>query len=383
MLAYGQRCTVFSAWKVFFVEKRKSNPEELSDLEKERQQKQRRARSRRKRFGVVVDRIFGFLLATVIMLGIGGLAVEYVLIKGPSPALRDTFVMTMLETRRFRFIPRVYLTEAEIGEYLARKSAHTEMTLDPSLIQIPSQDPLDSQSAPSQAQTQDYGLVDEDGDGIIIDEVKGRGFSGKMIVVLDPSRCFIGDGGGGLTLNSIAERYGAIGGINGGAFYDPGGTGAGGQPEGLTIYDGEIRNDPGWPSYCIAGFTDKHLLMVGYLSYEDCVNSGIVSCVTFGPALIINGEPNMNLVSSVNPRTAIGQRADGAILMLVIDGRQGSSMGATHADLRDVMMDYGAVNACNLDGGSSSAMYYNGEIINMPSSASGGSRWLPNAFLFK
>jgi exopolysaccharide biosynthesis protein len=80
--------------------------------------------------------------------------------------------------------------------------------------------------------------------------------------------------------------------------------------------------------------------------------------VCFGPVLIANGEPcNVN-ISGVNPRTAIGQRSDGAVLMLVIDGRQVISLGATFQDLIDIFLEYGAVNACNLDGGASSVMMY-------------------------
>jgi exopolysaccharide biosynthesis protein len=87
--------------------------------------------------------------------------------------------------------------------------------------------------------------------------------------------------------------------------------------------------------------------------------------------------------SGINPRTAIGQRADGAVLMLCIDGRQLRSIGASFGDIRDVMLDFGAVNACSLDGGSSTVMYYNGEYLTWPSSASGTSRYLPNAFLIR
>ena len=87
--------------------------------------------------------------------------------------------------------------------------------------------------------------------------------------------------------------------------------------------------------------------------------------------------------SGINPSTAIGQREDGAVLMLCIDGRQLRSIGASFADIRDVMLDFGAVNACSLDGGSSTVMYYNGEYLNWPSSASGTSRYLPNAFLIR
>jgi exopolysaccharide biosynthesis protein len=85
-------------------------------------------------------------------------------------------------------------------------------------------------------------------------------------------------------------------------------------------------------------------------------------------------------VSGVNPRTAIGQRSDGAILMLVIDGRQVISLGATMEDLVDIMMEYGAVNACNLDGGSSSLMWFEGEYVNNCASVI-GIRPVPTTFL--
>ncbi|MBQ1641923.1 MAG: phosphodiester glycosidase family protein, partial [Oscillospiraceae bacterium] len=86
------------------------------------------------------------------------------------------------------------------------------------------------------------------------------------------------------------------------------------------------------------------------------------------------------LVSGVNPRTAIGQRADGAVLLLVIDGRQVQSLGATYQDCCDVMMDFGAVNAYCMDGGSSTSMYYNGAYVNSPS-GEGGARPCPSAWI--
>ena len=85
--------------------------------------------------------------------------------------------------------------------------------------------------------------------------------------------------------------------------------------------------------------------------------------------LIINGEERQltGQGSGLNPRTAIGQRADGAVLMLVTDGRGSSGhLGASASDLIGIMKEYGAVNAANLDGGSSSCMYYKGEYT-MPS----------------
>ena len=88
--------------------------------------------------------------------------------------------------------------------------------------------------------------------------------------------------------------------------------------------------------------------------------------------------------SGANPRTAIGQRADGAILLLVTDGRGASGhLGATASDLISVMQEYGAVNAANLDGGSSSTMVYNGgyEMTSVTFYYQNSSWKLPTAFV--
>ena len=87
-----------------------------------------------------------------------------------------------------------------------------------------------------------------------------------------------------------------------------------------------------------------------------------------------------NRTAGLNPRTAIGQRSDGAILLLVIDGRQVISIGASLWDLVDIFQKYGAVNACNLDGGSSTLMWYQGDYINNCASVI-GIRPVPTTFL--
>ena len=104
--------------------------------------------------------------------------------------------------------------------------------------------------------------------------------------------------------------------------------------------------------------------------------------------LVVNGEPRqMNgSGSGANPRTVIGQREDGAVLLLVTDGRGASGhLGATASDLIDVMMEYGAINAANLDGGSSSSMYYNNqyEMTSVTLYYSNSSWKLPTAFVVK
>ena len=332
-----------------------------------------------------IDRAFGLVMAAVIVLGVFGLAVEWILVKGPSEELRDSFVMTMIWTRRFDFIPHIFLTEEEVTEiYNERFQVTAAEATDPSLISISSNEETDPSLGP---QPDAYGLIDEDGDGVIIVDVKKKGFVGKMMVVKDPSRVFVGKpevyGGYGMALDALCDRYGAIGGVNGGAFFDENGGGTGGYPDGLTVADGEIFMAGHERTF--VGFTTDNILFVGDIDQTSVEELNIRCGVSFGPALIVNGQGVYGgyMESGINPRTAIGQRADGAVLMLVIDGRQMHSVGCSFGDARDVMIDFGAVNACNLDGGSSTVMYYNGEYVNSPSSASGTSRNLPNAFLFK
>ncbi len=364
--------------------------DELSPIEQQEQEellrKQRRKRAKRRARSRVINRVFGFLLATGIMLGLGGLGLEYVLLKGPSATLRNTFAMTMFETRRFTWVPNIFLTVEETDAIKATRNQHVEEEFDASLISLPTQEEtrIDDGSGP---QPDAYGLIDEDGDGIIIEDIRGTGYVGHMIVVKDPMRVFVGaavGNGAGLTLEQMCDKYGAIGGINGGAYADVGGNGSGDTPDGLTILGGQVVN-PGFGGGAFVGLDANGKLHVGYYTLQDAINTQIIDGVSFGPVLIINGNVTdaAKIPSGVNPRTAIGQRADGAILMLVIDGRQVHSIGATYTDLARIMADHGAINACNLDGGSSSSVYCYGEYLNSSSSANGVARAVPDAFLIR
>lgn len=337
---------------------------------------------------VVINKVLGFLLTTVILIGVAGLSMEYVLVKGPSPSLRDTFVMTMVETRRFGFMANIFLSDEEVAEIRSRNTSTEVVEQDISLITIHGQgaDGEDGEES-SAAGNDEYGLVDEDGDGIIIEQVVKKLCTGYMMIVQDPSRIFVGKpdnfGGNGLTVENMCIKYDAIGGINGGGYFDDGGGGTGGIPTGLTVSEGVYYNENS-AADCFIGFDEEGILHVGYMNAEDARQSGIRDGVTFtyGPILVANGLPvdASGIITGMNPRTAIGQRADGAVLMLVIDGRQAQSAGATYADLTEIMLDYGAVNACNLDGGSSTAMWFDGEYVN---NCSSNPRTLPTCFLVR
>ena len=191
----------------------------------------------------------------------------------------------------------------------------------------------------------------------------------------------------GLLLTEMVKKYDGLAGINAGGFLDENGSGNGGIPEGVVIYDGELLwGNTGTP-YHMIGLDKDGILHVGSMSVETALEQGIryaVSFITYdglASSLIINGEVQyQNLGSGVNPRTAIGQREDGAILLLVLDGRSIQTLGATMDDVVNILLEYGAVNAANLDGGSSSVMVYGDEIINHCASVTGPRR-IPTGFI--
>ena len=325
-------------------------------------------------------RFLAVLLVTVFLVLFAAYGVMFVLARGPSPTAQRLFVMSVRETSAAYFLADWFFTPEEIAAIESSGTAAAEPDdTDTSLVQI-------GASEGEHDTANDYGLTDADGDGIILTNVSGPGYLGYMMVVLDPTRMTFGSpsrfGADGLTVRQMAEKYDCVAGVNGGGFEDVDGKGTGGVPIGMTIVDGEIFYAGEGISYPFVGFDGDYILLAGQLTPADARERDIRFGCSFGPVLVSNGEPvsSDTLLSGVNPRTAIGQRADGAVLLLVIEGRQARSLGATYADLSDIMLQYGAVNACNLDGGSSSNLWFNGEYVNSSASLIGDRR-IPTAFL--
>ena len=108
------------------------------------------------------------------------------------------------------------------------------------------------------------------------------------------------------------------------------------------------------------------------ISAEQLVNDGVVNLLAFGPALVENGEIAVDTNTEVgqamasNPRTAIGIIDENHYIIVVSDGRTSESEGLSLYQLAEVMKSYGAKTAYNLDGGGSSTLYFNGQVINKP-----------------
>ena len=318
--------------------------------------------------------VWSLLLTAIVLFG-----VIYVMEKGPSPTLTATFCRSMRETSALRWVPTVFLTEAEADSFKAEVTEDVETeAVNTSLIHIAAGDEIAANESGEPA----LQLID-----IAVDRVKG-----KLLIVKDPSRVILGTSDNlghqaGLQLTALVAKYNGVAGINAGGFNDENGLGNGGIPQGLVITGGElVWGNPG-TTYNVIGFDNDNILHVGRMKGRDALELGIQNAVSFvthdglASSLVINGEvQTQNLAGGVNPRTAIGQRADGAVLLLVLDGRSINTIGATMENTCDILLQYGAVNAANLDGGSSSVMVYDGEIINHCASVT-GPRSIPTGFI--
>lgn len=326
--------------------------------------------------GRVILRVFLVIIVFVAVTFAGAYMTLNTICHGPSKAARDLFVSTILETGQMKFLASWYFTEEEILAITNRNGlVHKEENVDPGLIVTQDKDPEKNDP-------------EFDINKIELVEISGRSYHAKMLIINDPSRVKLSTiypwsdfskNKYGETLEQLVKRGDYIAGINGGEYYSDGNWG--GVPKGLVVCDGVIQYNEPQSGDVMVGFNEDNVLVVSDIGsmtksqIEQFVKENkIRDAVSFKDIddgdsnhftkLIINGTAReiSGNGSGANPRTAIGQRADGTVLMLVTDGRGASGhLGATAADLISIMQEYGAVNAANVDGGSSSAMYYNGE----------------------
>ena len=230
---------------------------------------------------------------------------------------------------------------------------------------------------------------DEGNDLYKVINVSGKGYQGFLVAIYDPSRIHIATtqylGVRGESILTVSEREGAIIAMNAGGFYDPDWNSNGALPHGIVFSNGQIVSEytPANVGGGFIGFTNDNKFVLGSMSKYEAINMGMRDAVQFGPFLIVNGKRSFvrgNGGWGIAPRTAIGQRQDGIVLFLVINGRLATSIGADMIDLCDIMENYGAYNAANLDGGSSSELVINGKIINTP--VAGGSNGLRDMSTF-
>lgn len=298
----------------------------------------------------------------------------FIVFYGPFTNVKKTVVGALMTSGSHQYIAKWFLSDADINKLTNSDLAHEKLSLATEKIDV-----------------NEISVQHKNDTNIERYDVDGKKFKGYMLVVPDPTRVKVGYtknlGKEGQCTSVIAQENDAVAAINGGGFSDESSsgnskyTGTGGKPIGILMSKGKlVSNNSGNLTQKVPtmGIDAEGKLLVGNYSINDLQSNNVTDAISFGPILVLNGKPQeITEEGGIAPRTAVGQRKDGSMLLLVIDGRQISSAGATYEDVRNIMIQYGAVNAINLDGGSSSTMYYNGDVINNPCDAV-GERYVPS-----
>lgn len=145
-----------------------------------------------------------------------------------------------------------------------------------------------------------------------------------------------------------------------------------------VVYRDSVREDASNGDLAIYKDGSFKIIYENQISADQLVQDGVVNLLAFGPSLVENGEISVGINTEVgqamasNPRTAIGIIDENHYIIVVSDGRTSESKGLSLYQMAEVMKSYGVKTAYNLDGGGSSTLYFNGQVINKPTT--GGSK---------
>ena len=330
------------------------------------------------------------IIILFIILIIIGITTGGILLYGPWSGFREWLITTAMTTMNHQYFATWFYDDSTIQEVLNKNRVQeTDEITDTDIIVI------DQTEEPKVEYENEYERAilekDPNNEDYKIIEIKGKGYSGYLAVIYDPSRVKTVHthkiGVSGQYLTQMAKDNDALIAINGGGFEDPNFNSNGANPLGITISDGKVVTNKKYTgSGGLIGFTEDNKLVLGKMTLQQAQEMKIRDAVTFGPFLIVNGKPSEVLGNGgwgTAPRTAIGQRKDGIVLFLVIDGRTITRPGADMNDLIEIMQNYGAYNAANLDGGTSSVMVVDGKIINDPIDSTGAhkTRYISTGFI--
>lgn len=300
------------------------------------------------------------------------------LLYGPYVKFKDWLVTTAMATMNHKHYCTWFYSQKEIDDVFGRNYIEEpEGSTDENLVTT-NKEVTEEQEIEYANEYEKAVLTKDEGNDIYkIINLEVNGCKAYLAVIYDPSKVHVTTtdkvGVRGQYVTTMAKREKAYVAINGAGFYDPNYTSSGGCPKGITIVNGKIitNNEYGKAtSGGLIGLTnDNKLVLLRNVTAQEAINKGVRDAVSWGPFLIVNGKAAYTKGNGgwgYAARTAIGQRADGIILFLVVDSNYNRSKGADMGDMTDIMVKYGAINATNLDGGTSSVMAVNGELISHP-----------------
>lgn len=349
-------------------------------MELRKNMNRRNRRTRPKEKGRVKTYVLRGLLVfgTVLLLLVGVVfSAVAVIAHGPSETFRDSLVQSAMQASATKWVPGLFLSDEVVDEILANASRvnHEKVSFSDYKNSYVDGD-LSGGSVGGDAGGAGEG--DEWADaknGMKLYTQVYPSFKAYVLLVRDPSRLYVGTSSDfsntsipGKDIFEIANKEGCIAAINGGEFSDSGGVGNGGEPRGVTFSQGKLVYNHATDKTFIGLDKNNRLVVRDKMTAAKAEELGIRDGVCFQTGttenvLITNDGTEVTIHrldgdGARSQRTAIGQRADGTIILLVTDGRTTSNPGATYNDVTEIMVKFGAVTAGMLDGGSSAMMYY-------------------------
>jgi exopolysaccharide biosynthesis protein len=319
------------------------------------------------------------------LLAFGGFFITY----GPISYIRNLVVTTAMKTMEHQYLAYIFYNEEMISNIMNNNyfiALTDDVNLDDIVIDTKEKDSYENEYE------KEILTRDEGNDLYKVISLKVGGSNAHLVAIYQPEKLQLlhiekfDAGGWGERLFQMCDRYGGVLCVNGGGFVD---NGYGSDiPVGYVIKDHEIIWSPDGGENeekdNIIGLTDEgKLVLLSNTSGKEALEAGIKDGLEFGPFLIVNGKP-LEIVGDPwgkSPRVAMGQRKDGVMLFLLIDGTNYIN-GATLQDLVDTLLLYGAYNATNLDGGQSSSLIVNGVLTNNPPAEAKktNGRWIVTAW---
>ena len=281
------------------------------------------------------------------------------------PSIREKIILSSIDSNKW-LVYTLY-SEDTVSKVINNKNqVKLENTKDLDKIVV--------ESKPLQIIESEYdeAILTKDNDDYKLLNITVGGYKAYLAAIYDPSKVQLihsktfNTGTGQEKIKDMCARSGGLVCINGGMFVD---NGVGSDiPMGYLIKNGKVLWRDNYNSASLIGFTNDNKLLLINATAEEAIKKGMRDALEFGPFLIVNGKriDNNDAVGGFRraARVAIAQRKDGIVLFLVTEGNHSS--GPTMGDITDTLLNYGAYNAANLDGGASSQLAINGELINNP-----------------
>ena len=291
---------------------------------------------------------------------------------------QNTIISTASVTKTHGYIAHIFYSDERINRVVAANTVpkiDAKIDLDQVVIDTKPKEVYDSKED-EQILTRDAG--NEDYKYL---KIKVGKYDAHLVAIYDPAKVKLlhgkkfntKDKSGKETVLQMTKRMGATVGINGGGFVD---YGYGSDiPIGYVIKNSKVIWSPSKKKMDLIGFSTDNKLMLVNATGEEAVKMGMRDGLQFGPFLMVNGEkPKFSNSAggfSRAARVAIAQRKDGIVLFLATEGTH--TAGPTMKEVVEALEKYGAYNAANLDGGTSTQLVIKGKLINHPKNIMGQS----------